>query len=267
MYESLKAFVLRLLKVPPEPNDPMGDVRELRVFRAAPGYYRYRLLGWILGQAVAVPVGLVLAVGIVIGGIHGGGGWTALAVLAAGLELGLLAVHTAFSYVTLRLDYEMRWYKVTDRSLRIREGVVSVREMTMTFANIQNIAISQGPLQKMFGIADLKVQSAGGGSGGAQNEQHSRFDAHTAFFRGVDDAPGIRDLMLARLQHLKDAGLGDHEDAAHARRQPDPGRAGAPAEAAGGSALPRKFLAELAGEARRLRLAAEAAAGGPASSM
>jgi uncharacterized membrane protein YdbT with pleckstrin-like domain len=250
-------LVLRVLKVPPEPLDPMGDVRELRVFRAAPGYYHYRLLGWGLIQAVAVVVGVGVAVGIVAGGAHGGAGWATLAVALAGLELGFLAFHMVFSYVTLRLNYELRWYKVTDRSLRIREGVFSVREMTMTFANIQNIDISQGPLQKLFGIADLRVQSAGGGSGG-HREQPGVFDAHTAYFRGVDNAEEIRDLMLSRLRHLRDAGLGDHEDAAL-------GSPAAPAvrprraEIQAGP-LPAVLLAELAAEARGLRSAAEAAA-------
>ena len=47
MYEPLKAALLSLLKVPPEPHDPMGDVHSLRVFRAAPGYLRYITVGWI----------------------------------------------------------------------------------------------------------------------------------------------------------------------------------------------------------------------------
>ena len=57
----------------------------------------------------------------------------------------MLALPLTFALV--RLDYELRWYIVTDRSLRIREGVTSLRESTMTFANIQHIAVRQGPLQ------------------------------------------------------------------------------------------------------------------------
>ena len=59
MYEPAKAALLQVLKVPPEPLDPMGDVRSLRVFRAAPGYLRYLVLRWSVSQIfVLVPVTL-----------------------------------------------------------------------------------------------------------------------------------------------------------------------------------------------------------------
>ncbi len=35
---------------------------------------------------------------------------------------------------------------------------------------------------------------------------------HTAFFRGVDNANVIRELIQNRLRELKDSGLGDHEE-------------------------------------------------------
>ena len=56
----------------------------------------------------------------------------------------LMVLHALFSFAVLRLDYEKRWYIVTDRSLRIREGVLNVREMTVMFANIQNVSVMQG---------------------------------------------------------------------------------------------------------------------------
>jgi uncharacterized membrane protein YdbT with pleckstrin-like domain len=110
----------------------------------------------------------------------------------------------------LRLNFEKRWYIVTDRSLRIREGVATVREMTVNFANIQNISISQGPLQRILGIGDLRVDTAGGGGGG-HGKQASQ-NLHTAWFRGIDNANDVRELIQQRLRVLKDSGLGDHEE-------------------------------------------------------
>jgi len=43
----------------------------------------------------------------------------------------------------------------------LREGVVVVREMSITFANIQNVAISQGSTQRVLDITDLRVVTAG----------------------------------------------------------------------------------------------------------
>jgi hypothetical protein len=112
----------------------------------------------------------------------------------------------------------MRWYKISDRSLRISDGVVFVREMTMTFANIQNISVSQGPIQRFFKIADLKVETAGGG-GAIQPDhstQHPVFSMHIGVFKGIDNYGEVRDMMLARLKKLRDSGLGDIDDAAAA---------------------------------------------------
>ena len=217
MYESGKGLLLRLLRVPPEPHAPEGSAGSLKTFRAAPAYYRYRLLGWALSHAWFVVVAIFVLVGVTGGLARSDApplvkGFVGLAEIV-GLA-GLLG-GTILSYLTLRLDYEMRWYMVTDRSLRIREGIWHVHEMTMTFANIQNISISQGPLQRFFGIADLRVQSAGGG-GAVQAGPHGEgrgTDLHVGFFRGVEDAAAIRDLVLHRLKLLRDSGLGDHDDA------------------------------------------------------
>ena len=218
MYGLLKRLALTILKVPPEPEDPMGAVNTLVIFRASPNFFKYRLLVWMLKMALGA-LGYIIFIGFMVAGTlnsakHG-------AALPIILELGFIAVllfvytiHVFTSYVVLRLDYEMRWYKVTDRSLRIREGVVQVREITMTFANIQNISVSQGPIQRLFKIADLKVETAGGGGGGPAQGNHSQeaFSDHTAFFRGVDNIEEIKNLMLERLKKYRDSGLGDTDD-------------------------------------------------------
>ncbi|MEW6758906.1 MAG: PH domain-containing protein, partial [Acidobacteriota bacterium] len=115
----------------------------------------------------------------------------------------------------VRLDYEMRWYVITDRSLRIREGILRVREQTLTFHNIQNLSIRQGPLQRLFGIEDLRVRTAGGGgsSGGDSEEASEREDMHEGFFRGVENAASIRDAILVHLKGGASDGLGGPEGA------------------------------------------------------
>jgi len=86
----------------------------------------------------------------------------------------------------------------------------------MTFANIQHLAVHQGPLQRLLGLYDLKVRTAGGG--GSELDPHQPRSnssvTHIGHFHGVDNAPVIRDLILERMKHARDAGLGDTDDAA-----------------------------------------------------
>jgi membrane protein YdbS with pleckstrin-like domain len=114
------------------------------------------------------------------------------------------------TYAVRRLDYEMRWYMVTDRSLRLRHGIWKVTESTMSFANIQQVEMSQGPVQRLLGLGDVRVQSAGGGSPDPKHEHGE--DMHLGLFHNVSNAEEIRELVLARLRRFRESGLGDPEE-------------------------------------------------------
>src|SRR5690606_11044036 len=117
-------LAVRFLRLPGEPPTPFGDEESLLVFRAAPNFYKYRVFVWIVSHAILTLFFLFGAIGIVGGGLASGNE----VLIAGAVVLGLLvlafgAVSLGVSFALLRLDYEMRWYKVTDRSIRIREGV------------------------------------------------------------------------------------------------------------------------------------------------
>lgn len=216
MYNFIASLCERVLRIPPPPEPPPGDEATTRSFRAAPNYYNYLLFVWAI-KIVATGAGLIVWFGIVMPLLiraakkAGWGNWTIL--LNAVEIFGLFSTmcYWVYSWFAVKLDFDKRWYVVTDRSLRVREGIVIVREATVTFANIQNISISQGPVQRLLGIADLQVDTAGGGAS-ASHEQKGMHNLHTTFFRGVNNANEIRELMQERLRRLRDAGLGDHDD-------------------------------------------------------
>jgi membrane protein YdbS with pleckstrin-like domain len=253
MYDRVKSRLLRLAKVPAEPLDPMGDVHSLRVFRAAPGYLRYITAGWVLGQ-ISLLIGGVAGLTATFVAIYTAGAPAVMAASLATLGLLVFLAQAIVTYFWLRLNYELRWYKVTDRSLRIRSGVWTVREMTMTFANVQDITITQGPLERLFGISDVRVATAGGGNSSphAKGDGLGGVNLHVGVFRGVDKPEDIRDLMLERLRRLRDTGLGDLDELRDEEA--------APARMAGlgaGSEI-MNVLVALRNEALALRLVAEA---------
>ena len=132
------------------------------------------------------------------------------------LEIGgilLFLVQLPVTFAAVRLDFEMHWYIVTDRSLRIRTGLLRLQESTMSFANLQQVEVKQGPLQRLLGLADVHVQSAGGG--GDRPGQPAGDQLHTGIFHSVNNATEIRDLILERLRRFRQAGLGDPDDHAH----------------------------------------------------
>ncbi len=214
---ALTRLITRCLKVPPEPEPPLGSPGSERVFNAAPGYYHYRLVLWGLKQLGTV-IGLVIGLAFVSGGVEFAA-FPFSSELATFLEIvavGFFLVQLPLSFLIVRLDYRYRWYMTTDTSLRIREGITTVRERTMTFANIQNLSLKQGPIQRIFGISDLQVRTAGGGGAESSDESQEGLseadNMHLGYFRGVDNAEEIRDLILDKMRGMRDSGLGDPDE-------------------------------------------------------
>lgn len=213
---SLRDTVLDILKVPPQPAPPPGSPP--RVFRAAPNYYTLKLIRWGIGQVAAL-FGILFALTIFAsmrGNVPGFVG--TLLQIGEGIALLLLVFSVLFGWILVRFDYELRWYMLSDRAIRIREGITTIREKTIALANIQNIEVKQGPLQRYLGLADVEVKTAGGGgsSSDAGKKGHAGDPMHVAYFRGVANAEQIRDLLREGVRRQKDSGLGDPDEVVHA---------------------------------------------------
>ncbi|MFG0258814.1 MAG: PH domain-containing protein [Phycisphaerales bacterium JB041] len=89
-----------------------------------------------------------------------------------------------------------------------------ITENTITFENVQNVSVRQGPLQRHFGIANVLVQTAGGGGSAGEGGSSA---GHQGLLEGVDDAQTLRTLIMQRAEASKGAGLGDDREDAGAR--------------------------------------------------
>jgi membrane protein YdbS with pleckstrin-like domain len=203
--EWAKCAVLRLARVPADPHVPEGAEESVRVFNAGRNYFVWRMILWGLGNAatalvliVAFAFSFIPTLPSVVRAI-----WLAVEAGAAGLFVASIPI----TYFLQRLNYEMRWYIVTDRSLRIRSGVVWLQEITMTFANIQEIRVNANPIERLLGLANVEVRSAGGGGGDTAHGVPA--SGHVGTFAGVDNAEAIRDLLVERLRVYRDSGLGE----------------------------------------------------------
>ncbi len=211
MANSLESRVLSWLKIPPAPRVPPGEEDTCDVFRAGSGYYTYIRVAWGLGQLGAL-AGLLFGASFVsflppfripLGFGHVSL-WTLMETMAAAGFLLQLPV----TFWVLKLDFTCRFYLLSDRSLRIQEGIWSFHERTFTLANLQQINVRQNPLQKLFGISDIVVTTAGGGGGGPSEGHEAGESLHTGHLRGLDRAEEIRDRLLEQLKLYRDSGLG-----------------------------------------------------------
>jgi uncharacterized membrane protein YdbT with pleckstrin-like domain len=174
-------------------------------FQPDQGFLRYlKFYFWLALLAIDIPITI---------------GW--LVLLVAAPFLGLLLAPVAWfiiiapdivAYIAIHLRYDTTWYIMTDRSLRLRRGIWFIREVTITFENVQNILVRQGPVQRWFGISDLVALTAGGGTAGKKGESGQTERAgHRGLIEGISAAKAVelRERILQKLRISSTAGLGD----------------------------------------------------------
>ncbi|MCA8920694.1 MAG: PH domain-containing protein [Planctomycetes bacterium] len=207
------ALPRRILKLPEgNPPIPHGDPTKVETYNPDEAYLHYRMLGFLIGTVPAL--GIVVGA-LVLGFFHeallGPNAFPdvppALIPVAGVLIAGFVLASLAFSYAVLHLELDMLRYTLTDQALRLRRGVVGLEEVTLSFANIQNVKFDQGPLQRYFGIGDLIVETAGGGAV-VNPQQGAAVGAHRGLIKGVSYPEELRDTILRRVKQFKGAGLG-----------------------------------------------------------
>jgi membrane protein YdbS with pleckstrin-like domain len=205
IYEALREPLLQLLCVPHEPpQPPLGSPESIQIFRAEPRYLSLQLLLHFGSMGVALAFELL---GWVLAPVPGG---TAVFAMASALVVSVTAAVMLVRYFLVRLDYDMRFYVLTDRSLRIRRGAWTIEESTYTFANVQNLTLHQGPLERLLGLTHLQIDTAGGGPQKAAREGGEGLQ-HQGRLDGIDPetAVALRDRILKLVRSYGDAGLGD----------------------------------------------------------
>lgn len=201
IYRGMWGALVKWLRVPDEPpNAPPGGGAVLQSVRPAPGFLRYlKFSFWILLfiiDAAILGIWVILLVASPVAGI-----------ITAPLFWAVAIIPDIFAYAALHVRYDTTWYVVTERGVRIRRGVWIITENTITFENVQNVTVRQGPVQRHFGIADVVVQTAGGGG-----MEGAGIGAHQGVLEGVDNASELRTLIMQRAEASRSAGLGDDRD-------------------------------------------------------
>ena len=132
-----------------------------------------------------------------------------LAFLIPTVVLGGLA---GASYGTL--SYLRYTYEITDESFDVASGVVGRRKREIPHRRIQNVDVTRGFLQRLFDVATVRVETAGGGS-------------TEALLDFVSEAEAER--LQQSLRQRRVATRADDEDASNRDENPDGSKIGATA--------------------------------------
>ncbi len=124
-----------------------------------------------------------------------------------------LLPYALLRYALLLVRYRLTRYALGPDALSLSTGVFILRDATMTYSAVQNVSVRQGPMQRIFGIADVVVQTAGGAFHGKHPPQPLPWDSasHSARVEGVEHADRLCSTIAAR------AGLARATPAGNAR--------------------------------------------------
>jgi len=87
------------------------------------------------------------------------------------IGVAALAVYSIFQYFTYR-------YRVLDDELVVRSGVFQKSVRHISFSRIQNVSITQNILHRLFNVAEVRLEAAGGAKPEAEMRVLSIGDAH-----------------------------------------------------------------------------------------
>ncbi len=107
-------------------------------------------------RELALPLGIAF-----VATIFGGGG---------GQPMTRALVYAVIGAVVAMVAGYVRWattrWSVGDGTIRLRTGVLSEKETDIPLGRVQAIDTVHGPLQRLFGVRGVQVQTAGGGKEG-----------------------------------------------------------------------------------------------------
>jgi len=91
-------------------------------------------------------------------------------VLVGQISLGVLAAILIFVLIWSRLYYVSVVYHLNDTEMTWKRGVWFRKTGIVPYNRITNVDIVQGPVMRMFGISNLKIETAGGNAGKSSAE-------------------------------------------------------------------------------------------------
>ena len=132
-----------------------------------------------------------------------------------------LGVVTLPALLPLYFRYHTLKYSFDEDGISMSYGVFLRREMHLTYARVQDIHLSQNLFERWLGIGTVRVQTAGGGSGGdleiVGTKQFEQIrDYLYARLRGVRDGPAALPAATQASAGQSDVLLGQIRDELHA---------------------------------------------------
>jgi len=120
---------------------------------------------------------------------------------------GLAVVFAVFSAITSFANWWFQRFRITDREIMSRSGIIAKQERVVPFERIQTVDLDEAPLERIFQTVKVRIETAAGGQAGTDIEI-------PALKR--NDATELRQHLLTARQHARAGASADVPPAATA---------------------------------------------------
>lgn len=97
-------------------------------------------------------------------------------------------------FAWVELEYKAFRYGLGPVEMRIRKGIVKTETYVVPYEKVQNINIERSPIEKLFGLATLRIETAGSNVGESD-----------IFLPGVSNYRELVVMILDKVEHAKHA--------------------------------------------------------------
>lgn len=77
------------------------------------------------------------------------------------------------SFLAAKLTYHFYKYDLTENEYKAERGIIWKRYISIPYERIQNVDIHRGILDRLFGLSDLQIHTAGYGAAGGMSKRGS----------------------------------------------------------------------------------------------
>ena len=63
-------------------------------------------------------------------------------------------------YLLFKIKWNFIFFSIGENKITKKHGIITKKEKSISFRNIQNVEVNRGPLQDAFGISDLEIWTA-----------------------------------------------------------------------------------------------------------
>jgi len=115
----------------------------------------------------------------------------------------IFIISVVVAYIIARLTYHFYRYELTEDGYRAERGIIWKKYITIPYSRIQNVDIYRGILDRLLGLSDLQIHTAGYGAAGASRlGSEGRLPGLSR-----EDAEALRDELISRVRQSKNQGL------------------------------------------------------------